>query len=1053
MNRQELILDYLNKVRQSNKELTKKEAFKDLLNRLYSHDADICALIDKMSLGAETTIFNIPRGDEQTYGSADTLYNRVIIEFENDLQRSYQHAQSQLAGYLLGRFHSGEGYNYTLIVSDFIQWRVLSPSLDALLNINNLNEENFALEEIVSASFTLTEENLDDFYFWIDRFLFREERERATLIRIEEAFGHQSHIFIESFRLLKKAYAEAKKSGQVKVSFEQWHRFLSIAYGDFEADEDVFIIHSYLSIFAKVIAYQVLSGELFITEDKIPRILNGEIFHEKNIDNFIEHDFYHWVSEIRTLHLIRPVFRIIAQELTHFDLSSPDEDILKGVYQELIDLDTRHALGEYYTPDWLCERILQEYQIKPCEKILDPSCGSGSFLRAAFRRIKTLHPELSDFEINQQIYGIDIHPLSVQIAKATLLLAMGQAAHYSSKPVHLNIILANTLLIPEGSEELFGTEFTLHIDQQRVSVNTLILDNIANYDAALQKCDDIAEATRGREDFEYEKFAAMLNGLKELNGNSRKAIESYYRIYKALKSVKERNRDSIWKFILVNLYKPYFLAGYFDYVIGNPPWFTYSSIKNREYQKILGRLAEETQVKPEKSANFPNLEIAAIFQAYCAGYFLKNNGHTAFVLPRAFISGDQHDNSRNGKAKGFNIEKIWDLEKVQPLFNIPSVVFFGRHTEAQKAQVQALDGLRFKGKLPIHNGNWALAAKHLSEEKIAWHYIKQGHSTAFANEKRADAIEINPYKNEFVQGATIIPRAFFFVHANYEPHEIKKHIVAIRTHESARKNAKRPWDKTVLYGRTEGKDLFFTALAKSVMPFALYRPSLVVLPIHIESDAHNMRTIEVLSGDGLMYRGDLYAMKWFHQAERLWNQYRTAANKSTELSDYLNWMQKLSKQNLNREYIVLYTASAKDANAVVVKRSDYVLDFIVESATYSFYTDNQKEAFYLVSILNSGPTNKLIKDFQSKGAFGPRHVSKKILDIWFPRFNAKSARHRRIAELGELCQEKAGAWLQQNPQENLDPYHLGRVRLQLKDEIKSEMEQIDALVEAILTER
>ena len=90
----------------------------------------------------------------------------------------------------------------------------------------------------------------------------------------------------------------------------------------------------------------------------------------------------------------------------HF--TNPDEDVLKGVYQELIDLDTRHALGEYYTPDWLCERIVKEFNFKPTDKILDPSCGSGSFLRAAIHRLKEQNPGIQPEQINNCIYGIDI---------------------------------------------------------------------------------------------------------------------------------------------------------------------------------------------------------------------------------------------------------------------------------------------------------------------------------------------------------------------------------------------------------------------------------------------------------------------------------------------------------------------------------------------------------------------------------------------------------------------------------------------------------------------
>jgi len=84
----DLIRQYLLKVRTANKELTKKETFKDLLNRLYVADREILGIIDRMSLGAEAAVVNIPRRDGLHRGSADTLFNRIIIEFENDLKIS-----------------------------------------------------------------------------------------------------------------------------------------------------------------------------------------------------------------------------------------------------------------------------------------------------------------------------------------------------------------------------------------------------------------------------------------------------------------------------------------------------------------------------------------------------------------------------------------------------------------------------------------------------------------------------------------------------------------------------------------------------------------------------------------------------------------------------------------------------------------------------------------------------------------------------------------------------------------------------------------------------
>ena len=77
-----LIKEYLKKVKAANKELTKKEAFKDLLNRLYHNSTEITDIIDKISLGAEHTVVNIPRKDKLHRGSADTLYNQIIIELD-----------------------------------------------------------------------------------------------------------------------------------------------------------------------------------------------------------------------------------------------------------------------------------------------------------------------------------------------------------------------------------------------------------------------------------------------------------------------------------------------------------------------------------------------------------------------------------------------------------------------------------------------------------------------------------------------------------------------------------------------------------------------------------------------------------------------------------------------------------------------------------------------------------------------------------------------------------------------------------------------------------
>ncbi len=1061
-----VIENYRRLVISANKEMTKKELFKDLLNRLYSSNPEIIRMLDEISTGSEVTIFNIPREDRMHRGSADTLYNKIIIEFENDLKQNLKHAKEQLAGYLLGQFNSGEGYNFTLIASDFINWKVYAPDVTQLDKLEVLRESELNLVESESAAFTLDENNGLEFYYWLDRFLFKEEKQKATLTRVEESFGNKSYVFIESFREMSKHLDDVRKFGEIRAAYEQWEKFLSIAYGSFDASEEHFLIHTYLSVFAKMLAYAVVSNHAFIRDEEMKGIIDGRIFKKYNIANFVETDFFYWVKEEPNYWKMKKVFRLIAQQISNFDFKDVDEDILKGVYQELIDLDTRQALGEYYTPDWLCERVCQEFDFKKTDRVLDPSCGSGSFLRAAVHRFRELHPKLSIEDLSEQIFGIDIHPLSVQITKTTMLISFGKDLIKLKQPIHLNIIQANTLLAPKGVKDLFGGSFEMNIDKEKIKLNTQIFDDIQLFDKALEACEDVAEQTQGGKAISLESFETIVKKYYENGGLTYQLTESFYKIYNGLKRVKEKGRDSIWKFILQNLYKPYFLAERFDYIVGNPPWFTFSSIKNEEYQDTLEKIAEKQLVKPDKTANMPHMEIAAIFLSYCSSYFLRENGKFAFVLPRSFFNADHHESTRSGKAKGFNLKQVWDLELVSPLFNVPSCVFLGsKHIPnikngAEGVQIrqfpkEGVMGKEFSGKVIKHNAKWASALKTLSENDCMYYYVRQGSSTALSKRRIKEQTKVNPYKKLFKQGATIVPRTFYFVELEQElPPDWDDRIINVRTLRAIKAEAKKPWKDLNFIGQIESRFVFRTALSRSILPFVLYKPDLVILPIFIEKNADtDLKEIQIKTGVEIMYEGCLKASRWYQLfVEKIWNTLRTEKNRKKSASDYLNWHSKLTSQNLNFPYLVIYTASAKDACATVVKREDFNLEFIVESKAYAYPTGNLYEAYYLVAILNSRKINLQIKDFQTRGLFGPRDIHKKILDVYFPRFNSRNKRHLKLAELGKSTSEKAKLYLEQHePEQELSPLVLGKLRNDIRKFLENELDNIDILLNDIMT--
>jgi hypothetical protein len=502
-----------------------------------------------------------------------------------------------------------------------------------------------------------------------------------------------------------------------------------------------------------------------------------------------------------------------------------------------------------------------------------------------------------------------------------------------------------------------------------------------------------------------------------------------------------------------NLYKPYFLAGKFNYVIGNPPWFTFNSIKNEEYQNILVELAIKYDVKPVKAANMPQMEIAAIFLAYCANYFLKANGKLAFVLPRSFFSADHHDNTRSGKVKGFKITSVWDLDHVNPIFRVPSGVLIIEEKENKRNITSAgIKGIVFSGELNSFNSNLRESKDKLNEETKTWYYVKQGNSSALSTRKYKNQQKENPYRELFKNGATIYPRPFYFVELNQEQtHDWKDRVINIKTADHIKPDAKEPWKGIELKNRIESNFLFRVALAKSILPFSLYKPSLVVLPLTIDENDSSDKKLTLNDSEELRSLGFLNASKWFRDAENIWKIHKTERNKKITLEDYLNWQSKLTKQNINIPYIVIYNTTGKDANAVVIDRCKLDLEFIVDYKAFVFYSSNINEAYYLSAILNSSIPNELMKDFQSKGLFGARDVSKKILDIYFPRFEVANEVHQKLAELSESAHKKAAKYLEDNPpQKELTATRLGKLRLDIKKHLAEEMKEIDRLVKKVV---
>jgi hypothetical protein len=404
---------------------------------------------------------------------------------------------------------------------------------------------------------------------------------------------------------------------------------------------------------------------------------------------------------------------------------------------------------------------------------------------------------------------------------------------------------------------------------------------------------------------------------------------------------------------------------------------------------------------------------------------------------------------------GFKLNHIWDLNDVVPLFRIPSCVLFAEQSSGKvKRSLPAggLEGITFSVALKVHNCNLVYAKDKLTEEKRKYYYTKQGGSSAFTTSKSKGQNKVNPYKQLFKQGATIVPRVFYFIELTQEnPPDFEGRTINIKTSKAIQADGKASWKGIELEGQIESRFVFRTALSKSILPFAIYKPDLVVLPMTIENDDSGLKKIKLHTAAELRNDGYLLASRWFSNVENIWGIHRTEKNESFTATNYLNWQNKLTQQNFNTQYLVIYNGRGTDACAAVISRNNIDLDFIFDHALYAISTNNSDEAYYLSAILNSKVPNELMKEFQSSGLFGARNVHKKILDIYYPRFDGNDPVHVKLAELSKSAHEKANSFIKDNPpKQELSAIHLGRMRTSLKKHLVKELGEIDRIVKGVI---
>ena len=1042
------------------KETPRKEKFLALLKDLFPNCVDE---IQKYTDGSEAGVkIHVTGSGIIKNGRIDAFFGDLIIEFERSIPTKRSEAERQLREYCAGLWSAETRRRpYICIATDGVTWITYYPESSTA---GNLAASDIELTEKEFLSLSGDPRTYDDFFLFINRIFFREGRLKPTTENFKKDFGLGSYLFESIQRELTAVFRAVKAEEEIALSYSEWSRYLTYTYGSVATNEALFVKHTYLSILARFIVWAALAGSsnsgTETSSALIESLISGSHFQRIGILNLAEKDFFHWVGYPPIHAKLEGLWLRVLNQLRTYDFAEIHEDVLKGVYQELVDPADRHDLGEYYTPDWLCEKIVDSLigtTTKGIPSVIDLTCGSGSFLRAAIHRIqKLLQSKFPSATVNWQsvlvailsnVHGVDIHPLAVIISKANYVLAIKDLLVHRRKPVRLPIFLADSLLMPQVEEALLFDKgsMVLSFSGQKYRFPPSFFGNPRVYDDAIDLASAAAENMAKDEHSESEEgFSnSLMKVFREYAGEDEVGdiARELFRLSKHLADKIRRKENTIWSYILRNTYKPVFLHQKYDLVIGNPPWLSYRYVSDPVYQSELKYLGvEKYKVAPTKQKLITQMEIATIFLVHATANYLKKDGRLAFVMPRSVFSADQHERFR---AESFDAEcditEYWDLDGVSPLFNVPSCVVFAKRKKKPEPN-ESYNALFLSGRLPTRDLPLAKAAELLEEKKGRLYLSKMGERTALSRKKICYNERALHYKDRFFQGATIVPRNFYFIAAPVG-NELGAEELFARTDPEQAKEGKLPYRDIFLEGSVEKDFVFRTALAKHILPFHVCELPYVLLPVLKEKDGYRLVKAQELRDKG--YRG---IAEWFSRAESEWNRARGNKADRQDLYQRLNYQNELMKQDPEADHIVLYNTAGTNISAALLELRTINSPFFADHMSYWTCTQIIDEGFYLCSVLNSDIINTIVKPFQSRGLLGERHLHKKVLEIPIPQFDRKDPIHSRLAALGKECTAKVRGFSQSGELKGT----LAAKRAKVRNLLSVEMKEMSRHVRKIL---
>ncbi|CAI9832295.1 MAG: N-6 DNA methylase [Nitrosopumilus sp.] len=687
------------------------------------------------------------------------------------------------------------------------------------------------------------------------------------------------------------------------------------------------------------------ADDLFVTHTLI--ILISRMATNRRDREDLYEGFAGWVRERGD-----DIIKRLQNKVSHFNWAATQGDILRLLYEKTVDPSQRQLYGEFYTPDWLCEKIVCDtvdtrYMVSEARKflkkipingILDPSCGSGTFLYYAAKRIiesKDVQAVFRDDEklhnfALQMITGIDIHPVAVEMATANIRRILNTRKQ-------VRIYQGDSIMLPHEDISLYSsvgqdilTVFTPKNHMLKIPLKFLEKDsNIKRFVSAAANGDkslpDDLVARLGKSDMEQ-----LIDAYKTM-----------------LKVVKDEGND-VWGWYINNQAKPLLLSrgNKAGRIVANPPWVLIRKMDwDADTRRHVKQLSERLGLWPG-GKDAPNFDVSALFVSRCIEKYLVGGGRSSWVLQESALK-DGKAWSTIRKKHGSRMT-TWALGTTA--FNRPSCVLL--MGQGRAASYLYVSGCRFDGHETWNAVKPQIRIKR-DREKFKWSRSEwySGPSSMLAR-----------------SGATIIPSPLVRIQNITEENP---RSLTIETIPTAHKRWRIVGALSGTIPKSFAKDCVFST---DLIPFHIPTTSKCVIPVQGTSWIHNRKKVQFWS-----------------DACQIYGAHRKDGNPET-LEGNLDSTGKLIYQLRNNKNMVVYNKAGSRLYAAL-NHEKHIVDRTIQFVLCR----SEKEAWFLCSVLNADCLQDAYRATKQNPLDYVRFFWEKIP---IPRYDPKNDVHVKLSGLG-----------------------------------------------------